>query len=217
MSGKKKRPLVPRLRFPEFREADEWGMKKMGDIAFFYKGKGISKADIDLNGKTPCIRYGELYTHYGEVIVSIASSTNLAASSLFFSRKNDIIIPSSGETKLDIATASCVMCDDVALGSDLNVIRTNHNGIFISYYLNGSKKNDIAKIAQGDTVAHLYPSQLEQLEITIPESAEQQKIADCLSSLDDLITAQEQKLELLKRHKKGLMQQLFPTQDEESA
>ncbi|HND34530.1 MAG TPA: restriction endonuclease subunit S, partial [Myxococcota bacterium] len=46
----------------------------------------------------------------------------------------------------------------------------------------------------------------------LPRNAEeQQKIAACLSSLDDLITAQTQKLESLKTHKKGLMQQLFPS------
>ena len=248
-----KRELTPKLRFPEFRDAGEWEKKKMGDEASFYKGKGISKADIDLNGKTPCIRYGELYTHYGEVIDTVISTTNLSTSGLFLSRKNDVIIPASGETKLDIATASCVMCDDIVLGGDLNVIlsrkndviipasgetkldiatascvmcddivlggdlnviRSNHNGIFISYYLNGLKKNDIAKIAQGDTVVHLYPSQLEQIEIIIPKAVEQQKIADCLSSIDELIAAQTQKLDALKAHKKGLMQQLFPSLDE---
>ncbi|MBF8274834.1 MAG: hypothetical protein HW380_3939 [Magnetococcales bacterium] len=55
------------------------------------------------------------------------------------------------------------------------------------------------------------------LEITAPSFDEQQKIADCLSSLDDLITAQAQKIEMLKRHKKGLMQQLFPVMEEEPA
>lgn len=128
---------------------------------------------------------------------------------MFFSKSNDVIIPASGETKLDIAKASCVMHDDVALGGDLNVIRTSHNGVFLSYYLNGPKRMDIAKVAQGDTVVHLYPSQLEKLDVFIPEILEQQRIASCLSSLDDLITAETQKLEALKAHKKGLMQQLF--------
>ncbi len=139
----------PRFRFPEFRNAPAWEEKNLGDIASFYKGKGISKSEIDQNGKQPCIRYGELYTRYGEVIESVYSRTNVSASDLFLSRKNDVIIPASGETKLDIAKASCVVCDDVALGGDLNVIRTSHNGIFLSYYLNGPKKLDIAKVAQG--------------------------------------------------------------------
>ena len=205
---------IPKLRFPEFRDTGVWEVKKLGEIAAFHKGKGISKADIDSNGKIPCVRYGELYTHYKEIISSIASKTNLSITELFLGCKNDVIIPSSGETKLDIATASCLTLDGVALGGDINVIRCDQNGIFMSYYLNACKKFEIAKIAQGDTVVHLYSSQLRKLDITLPSLPEQQKIADCLSSLDDRITAENEKLDTLKTHKKGLMQQLFPAQGE---
>ncbi|MDH6059095.1 type I restriction-modification system subunit M [Chrysosporum bergii ANA360D] len=205
---------LPKLRFPEFRDAGVWEEKKLGEIAAFHKGKGISKADIDSNGKIPCVRYGELYTHYKEIISSIASKTNLSITELFLGCKNDVIIPSSGETKLDIATASCLTLDGVALGGDINVIRCDQNGIFMSYYLNACKKFEIAKIAQGDTVVHLYSSQLRKLDITLPKLPEQQKIADCLSSLDDRITAENEKLDTLKTHKKGLMQQLFPAEGE---
>jgi type I restriction enzyme, S subunit len=205
---------VPKLRFPEFRDAGEWSDKKLDEIASLYKGKGISKADIDVRGKVPCIRYGELYTIYSEVIETVFSKTSNPPSDLFFSRKNDVIIPASGETKIDIAKASCVMADNVALGGDLNIIRSCHNGVFISYYLNGPKKLAIARIAQGDTVVHLYLSQLQLLEIGLPTADEQQKIADCLSSIDELIIAQTQKLSTLKAHKKGLMQQLFPAEGE---
>ena len=59
---------------------------------------------------------------------------------------------------------------------------------------------------------------LEKVDCAVPlDQDEQQKIADCLSSLDDLITAQTQKIDALKTHKKGLMQQLFPTLDEVGA
>ena len=201
----------PRLRFPEFQNAGEWEEKRLGDIASFFKGKGILKADIAVKGRYPCIRYGELYTRYGEVIDEVFSRTDVADTDLFFSQSNDVIIPASGETKLDIAKASCVMHDDVALGGDLNIIRTGHNGVFLSYYLNGPKRLDIARVAQGDTVVHLYPSQLEKLGVFLPEIHEQQRIASCLTSLDDLIAAQTQKLDTLKTHKKGLMQQLFPS------
>jgi type I restriction enzyme, S subunit len=206
---------APKLRFPEFRDAGEWEKKKFEDIADFYKGKGISKADIDSQGKIPCIRYGELYTHYNEVIDSVFSKTNIPKTGLFLSERNDVIIPSSGETKLDIATASCVMLEGVALGGDLNVIRSDENGVFISYYLNGTKKREISKIAQGDTVVHLYSSQLKLLNLLLPRKPEeQQKIADCLSFIDGLITAQAKKIESLKAHKKGLIQQLFPASEQ---
>ena len=65
-------------------------------------------------------------------------------------------------------------------------------------------------MAQGDTVAHLYPKQLSQVWLAYPLRLEQQKIADCLVSLDDLIESESQKIETLRQYKQGLMQQLFP-------
>lgn len=206
---------IPKLRFPEFRDAGEWEERSLDDLAVFFKGKGISKSDIDAQGKRPCIRYGELYTIYDEVITTVLSKTKLPASELFLSQKNDVLIPSSGETKLDIAKASCVLLNDIALGGDLNVLRSNENGIFLSYMLNGACKREIAKKAQGDTVVHLYASQLKLLNVMVPKEREQQKIADCLSSIDEMITLEAQKLDSLKAHKKGLMQQLFPALAEE--
>lgn len=126
-----------------------------------------------------------------------------------------MIIPASGETQIDIATASCVVKSGIALGGDLNIIRSKTNGVFLAYYLNSAKKKAIAKVAQGISVVHLYASQLKTLKINIPMFSEQQKIADCLSSIDELIEAQTQKLDTLKAHKKGLMQQLFPSADDE--
>lgn len=212
MSKKKKR--IPELRFPEFKDEGEWVEKKLGKVAEFLKGKGISKADVVKNGTLPCIRYGELYTHYQETISDIISFTNVPAKDLVLSKVNDVIIPSSGETQEDIATASCVMKEGIALGGDLNIIRTEINGIFLSYYLNNVKKREIAQMAQGISVVHLYSSQLKNLEILIPNPKEQQKIASSLSSLDDLIASHNQKLDLLKDHKKGLMQNLFPQEGE---
>jgi type I restriction enzyme, S subunit len=84
----------------------------------------------------------------------------------------------------------------------------------LAYYLNSAKKNSIAQMAQGIAVVHLYANQLKNLEINLPEIKEQQKIADCLSSLDELVSAHNQKLDALKAHKKGLMQQLFPAEGE---
>jgi type I restriction enzyme S subunit len=202
--------VVPRLRFPEFLGAANWKITTLGAEASFQKGRGISKADVDPAGNRLCIRYGELYTRYGEVIREVFSKTNSPEDGLFLSCKNDVIIPASGETKEDIATASCVLLDDVALGSDLNVIRTQNNGVFLSYFLNGPKRRDIAKVAQGDTVVHLYANQLEQLSIALPERYEQRKIADCLMSLDEIIVTQRWKVDALKTYKRGLMQQLFP-------
>lgn len=202
---------VPKFRFKEFEDSGEWAKKELGEIADFLKGKGISKADVVDDGIQPCIRYGELYTHYGEVITEIKSFTN-QYEELMLSESNDVIIPSSGETKEDIATASCVKLDGVALGGDLNILRSQLNGAFLAYYLSHGLKRAISKIAQGDAVVHLYASQLKKLSIKIPlRDNEQEKIADTISSVDELIHAQTQKIEQLKEHKKGLLQGLFPS------
>ena len=67
---------IPQLRFPEF--SGGWEENKLGDIATFSKGKGISKSDIDDDGQLECIRYGELYTTYNEIIKDIHSRANIA-------------------------------------------------------------------------------------------------------------------------------------------
>jgi len=73
---------IPALRFPEFK--GEWEESILGDVATFAKGKGISKSDISNNGKFECIRYGELYTHYNEIIKDIISKTNLVSRHIYF-------------------------------------------------------------------------------------------------------------------------------------
>ena len=185
-----KRPNVPPLRFPEFTEP--WEMAKLGAIAEFSKGTGISKEQRSETG-LPCILYGELYTTYtNEVIEDVVSKTDLDPTDLVKSQKNDVIIPSSGETAEDIATARCVTSDNVLLGGDLNIIRLvePNDGRFMSYQLNGIRKYDIAKIAQGVSVVHLYGGDLKMLSVTFPQSPEQKKIADCISLLDRRISVQ---------------------------
>ena len=185
-----------------------WRVVRLGDVCDFYKGKGISKDDISENGIS-CIRYGELYTTYSERIDEIYSKTNLNPSELFLSKCNDIIIPCSGETAQDIAKASCVLLDGIALGGDLNVLRTRQNGIFLSYYLNVIAKKDIAKIAQGVSIVHLYASELKNLKIKIPPLDEQEKIAEILSTWDEAINLTINLIESKKQFKKALMQNLL--------
>ncbi len=201
---------VPNLRFPGFE--DEWETKKLGEIATFSKGKGISKSDIEENGITECIRYGELYTHYGEVINEIRSRTNLDVSTLILSEKNDVIIPASGETAIDIATASCVIKSGVALSGDLNIIKSKINGIFLSYYLNSKKKLEIANLAQGISVVHLYSSQLASLSLNLPKYKEQYKIASFFSLLDERIATQNKIIEELNVLKTNMAKRIFSRQ-----
>ncbi|AIL45395.1 Type I restriction-modification system, specificity subunit S [Elizabethkingia anophelis NUHP1] len=195
------------MRFPGFE--GEWKSKKLGEIATFSKGKGISKSDIEENGLTECIRYGELYTYYGEVINDIKSKTNVDTSNLVLSEVNDVIIPASGETTIDIATASCVLKSGIALGGDLNIIKTENNGVFLSYYLNNKKKMEIANLAQGISVVHLYSSQLATLTLNFPKLEEQNRISTFLALFDARIQTQNKIIEQLETLIKGLREKLF--------
>ena len=88
------------MRFPEFK--GEWEKSLLGQIADITKGSGISKEQLSNQG-TPCILYGELYTKYkSEIINEVYSKTSLNPSSLVKSQANDVIIPCSGETAIDI-------------------------------------------------------------------------------------------------------------------
>ena len=203
----KKEKLIPELRFNEFK--GEWEIAKLGNIASFSKGKNLSKADIDPNGKYPCIRYGELYTHYKEYAKDIVSRTNLDKNQLTFSKVNDVIIPASGETAIDISTAVYIDRDDIALGGDLNIIRSSLYGYFLALSLSNKKKKAIARLAQGISVIHLYPEHLKTVPITYPSIPEQQKISSFLSLIDKKIELLNKKKELLEIYKKGIMQKIF--------
>lgn len=214
-----KNPSIQKSHKSQFRQLrfkDEngkpypkWEEKTLGDIVSITKGKGISKTDIVEDGELECIRYGELYTHYKERITSIFSRTNLDKRDLVLSEYNDVIIPSSGETQLDIARAACVLKAGVALGGDLNILKTKQNGVYLSYYINHSLKYEIAKVAQGNSVVHLYPSQLEALAVSIPTIEEQQKIASFLTALDAKIESVAAQIAHTQTFKKGLLQQMF--------
>jgi type I restriction enzyme S subunit len=198
---------TPKIRFPDFK--GDWINNSLGEIAKFSKGKGISKEDISESGETECIRYGELYTTYNETIDTVFSKTNIDTLNLVLSEANDIIIPASGETQIDIAKASCVLKSGIALGGDLNIIKSPNNGVFLSYYLNSKKKIDIAQLAQGISVVHLYAGQLSKLQLRIPSLPEQQKIASFFTAIDQKISQLKRKKTLLEQYKKGVMQKIF--------
>ena len=199
---------VPHLRFPEFE--GEWEKCKLGDIAALTKGSGISKDQRSATG-VPCILYGELYTTYkSEVIDSVISKTDVSDKNLVRSCANDIIIPSSGETAIDISTARCVLSSNVLLGGDLNIIRLKDgDGRFFSYQLNGVRKHDIAKIAQGVSVVHLYAESIKGLIVHFPSKKEQQKISTLLSLIDERIATQSKLIEKLESLIKGISNKLL--------
>ena len=206
--NKEKKVLnVPNLRFPEFQ--GEWQEERLSDIANLSKGIGISKDQLSADGES-CILYGELYTKYkSETIKEVISKTNIDNTKLVKSKANDVIIPCSGETAEEIVTARCVLKDDVLLGGDLNVIRLHgYDGSFMSYQLNGKRKYDIAKVAQGVSIVHLYGEHLKNTKTINPSLNEQKKIANLLSLLDERISTQNKIIEKLEALIKGIAQNI---------
>lgn len=196
------------MRFPEFTE--EWKAEQLDNIATLSKGIGISKEQLSEDGE-PCILYGELYTKYkSEIIKQVESKTDINGSKLKRSKANDVIIPCSGETAVDIATARCVPFDNILFGGDLNVISLHqYDGAFMSYQLNGKRKYDIARVAQGVSIVHLYGEHLKAIKTYNPTLPEQQKIAKLLSLLDDRIDTQNKIIDKLQSLIRGINQYAF--------
>lgn len=206
-----KRGLIRTLLSPDSsrRSNVKWTSVQIGELGNFTKGAPLSKADITTTG-TPFILYGELYTTYGEVITSIVRKTEANVDSIFYSKIGDVIIPTSGETPEEISTASCVMVPGVILAGDLNIFRTTKiDGRILSYILNHIANWQIARIAQGKSVVHIQASELEQIEIVIPDYDEQLRIASVLEKLDKAVSGHEITLRQLTKAKKALLQQLF--------
>ena len=199
---------VPHLRFPEF--SGEWEEITLGKISEITKGSGISKDQLSEQG-SPCILYGELYTKYkSEIIDVVYSRTELESSSLVKSKANDVIIPCSGETAIDISTARCVPFNNILLGGDLNIIRLKHDdGGFFAYQLNGARKKDIARVAQGVSVVHLYGENLKHIRVYHPAIEEQKKITRLLSLMDERIATQNKIIEDLKKLESAISKQAF--------
>ena len=197
-----------RFKDEEGQDYPRWEKKTLGQVASFSKGKGISKSELIANGEQACILYGELYTRYGEVIENAVSSTSNNDAHVL-SKEGDVIIPASGESALDIATVACVKKMDIALGGDLNIIRSNLDGTFLAYYLNNHKCVEIARLAQGSSVTHIYSNHLKLLKIEVPSKTEQQNIASFLTEIDEKIKHINTQITQAETFKKGLLQQMF--------
>lgn len=203
--------LIGRKRLPGF--SGKWEMKKLGEIADFLKGRGLSKNKIVKDGNYSCILYGELFTTYSQVIKEVKSKTNSREG--LPSVKGDILMPGSTTTiGIDLATASVLYQAGVLLGGDLIVIRkrepNDYNSEFLANYLTHISKYKIAEITQGITIIHLHGSRLQGIFVKIPSDVkEQTAIAQILSDMDSEIEQLEQKLDKYKMIKQGMMQELL--------
>ena len=202
---------IPKLRFLEF--SGEWQTRKFSDIFIFSTGKNIKQNEASPEFEIPCVRYGELYHMYNEVINEVINKTNLDKSELLFSQGDEILLPSAGEDPFDIGSASALTIENVAIGRTINILKPLspyiYSQIYVAYNINHKLKKDISKLAKGVSISNVYNSDLKTLEINLPTLPEQQKIASFLTSVDDKLTQLKQKKSLLEQYKKGVMQQIF--------
>lgn len=212
-----KRGMMQKLFTQQVRFKDEngkyfpeWEEKELGEVFNAVKGSGISKEQLDTDGKNECILYGELYTTYSEQVFEVKSKTNVTKGTL--SNVGDLLVPcSTTTTAIDLANVTALNKKDVLLGGDITVLRGKDkvSSVFYAYYLSNHKKRELAKYGQGVTIIHVYYSHFKDMLIDVPSLAEQQKIAYFLTSIDESIESKQQQIAKAEEWKKGLMQKMF--------
>ena len=189
---------LPKFRFPEFQDAGDWEEKTLGSLTNITIGEFVIKTKQNPSSPYPVYNGGRSYTGFYDE---------------YNNEANKIIISARGANAGFVniikqrywAGNSCYSIKVINENIDLTFL-FNYIKRFQRRFTDNQQAANIPSVSKGDVTKFkvLYPTSL----------IEQQKIADCLSSLDDLITAQTQKLVHFKTHKKGLMQQLFPSAEE---
>ena len=198
---------VPRLRFPEFREAGEWKPKTIGNSCESFSGGTPSTTNKSFyGGEIPFIRSAEIDKVKTELFLTNEGLENSAAKLV---RAGDILVALYGANSGDVALSKI----NGAINQAILCLRHETSDRFVYQYLSHKKEWIIATFIQGGQ-GNLSGEIIKAISLFFPNPSEQEHIADCLSSLDDLITAQTQKIDAIKIHKKGLIQQLFPVLDE---
>ena len=203
----------PRLRFPEFQNAGEWYEKKLGTVCDIQRGKFSHRPRNDpkfFGGQYPFIQTGDVVKSEGGAVIASQSlnEEGLAVSKLFKPTVVLITIAANiGDTGL-LLTDGCFTDSVVGLIPKKGTIP-----VFLELIMRGQKDN-LNKVATTGAQKNINNEILREVSVLLPSVPEQQRIASCLSSLDALITAETQKHEALKTHKKGLIQQLFASLDE---
>ena len=203
------RKSVPDIRFAGF--GGGWERRRAADLAEYSKGQGYSKSDLAESG-TPIILYGRLYTRY-KFLIDDVDTFAVAKSGSVFSQGGEVIVPASGETADDIARASAVAKPGILLGGDLNILRPveQMNPVFLAISLsNGESREELARKAQGKSVVHIHNSDIQEISVSFPSRAEQDRIVDGFMRLDDLIESMQHKLAALANFKKAMLDKMFP-------
>ena len=200
--------LTGQTRLPGFHGV--WEVKRLGDVATFYKGKGLPKSALSESGAEPCIHYGELFTRYPETIGEIFSLTD-DSSGVFRSIANDVLMPTSDVTPRGLAKASCVRVDGVILGGDILVIRSDTSlihGSFLSFLIR-YEETQVLQLVTGSTVYHLYGSDMKNFTFSMPSLPEQTAIAEVLTEMDAELAVLEHRREKTRALKQAMMQELL--------
>ena len=205
----------PRLRFPEFLGAVEWSIQPFGD--FVTKSFYGTSSSTSETGRYPVLRMGNMFE--GRLIFSNLAYLDLDPESfekirllpgdILLNRTNSLALV--GKISMFDRDIECITASYIVT---YRVDKLRINPAFCNLMLNTPQyQAKISALARPSvSQANINPTTFrKELVVSVPLLAEQQRIADCLTSLDDCITAQTQKLQALKTHKKGLMQQLFPS------
>lgn len=195
---------VPRLRFPEFEDGNEWESTTLGTLVAIHSGHSPSQYALLNCGEYPFVKVEDLNncTKYQDEAREYSDETNglIIPGSVIFPKRGAAI----ALNKLRIASRSILM--------DTNMMALTPNGAieteFLYYYLSNV---GLDTIADSSTIPQINNKHIIPFKLLVPQSNEQKRIAECLASLDTKIIAETQKFTAIQLHKKGLIQQLFPS------
>ena len=215
MKREAKRALVPKLRFPEFREKREWTAVSLGDASSpVVERVGRRKlTPVSISAGTGFVPQAE---KFGRDISGNQYQlyTLVRDGDFVYNKGNSLKFPQGCVYQLrgwgEVAAPNVFISFRLKDGySDVffqNCFEQNVHGLQLQKHItSGARSNGLLNISK----EHFFG-----VEIPTPSLDEQQKIAECLSTLDEVIAASGQQLDALKAHKKGLMQQLFPIEGE---
>lgn len=198
---------LPEWRFPEFQGWGEWKSKSMEKACKMFSGGTPDTSKKEFYGGTiPFIRSAEINKSSTELFITEEGFKNSSAKMV---KKGDILIALYGANSGEVALSKI----DGAINQAILCLRHETNNAFVYHYFTHMKNRIISKYIQGGQ-GNLSGQIIKSVNLYFPKTEEQQKVADCLSEIDTMITEQSNRLEQLKTHKKGLMQGLFPSLEE---
>lgn len=218
---------VPKFRFPEFLEDGYWKEERFDEVFEFLVTNSFSRENLNYeNGLVKNIHYGDIHTKFSTLFDITKEVVPFVNSDLPVERirdecycvEGDLIFADASEDLEDVGKSiEVVNLNKELLLSGLHTLlaRQLEEKLVIGFAGHLFTSNDIRKKikreSQGAKVLGISKTRIANILISFPKNKlEQQKIVDCLSSLDNLIASQVEKIEQFKFHKKGLMQGLFP-------